>query len=176
MCCHVVTHIYCYLVFNYSISENIFSHGEPKGGSIITSGVTVWSALFAQSLLFKKNIHCNVIDILQIKPLNYSKLLSLVDHSEWIYIIEESTHNGGFSSDVCYSLRNKSFKFFEIVNFKDQYLLGSAEREWAWKKYKIDGKSVAEDILSLNSFLIFNRDSLSRFLCIQLSRYISNFR
>lgn len=132
-----------------NLSENIISHGEPKGGSVITSGITVWSALFAQSLLVKKNIHCNVIDILQIKPLNYSKLQSLVEHSEWIYIIEESTHNGGFSSDICYSLRNKSFKFFEIINFKDQYLLGSAQREWAWEKYKIDGKSVANDISSL---------------------------
>ncbi len=135
---------------NNNLSQNIFSHGETKGGSIITSGVTVWSALLAQSLLFKKNIHCNVIDILQIKPLNSSKLYSLVEHSEWIYIIEESAHNGGFSSDICYSLKNKSFKFFEIINFKDQYLLGSAQREWAWKKYKIDGESVADDIFLLN--------------------------
>ena len=47
-------------------------------------------------------------------------------------------------------IKNKSFKFFEIINFKDQYLLGSAQREWAWKKYKIDGESVADDIFLLN--------------------------
>ena len=82
--------------------------------------------------------------------MNSSKLYSLVEHSEWIYIIEESAHNGGFSSDICYTLKNKSFKFFEIINFKDQYLLGSAQREWAWKKYKIDGESVADDIFLLN--------------------------
>ena len=131
-----------------NLSENIISHGELKGGSIITSGITVWSALFAQSLLHEQKIYCNVIDILQIKPLNYKQLRSLVNHSEWIYIIEESSHNGGFSSDICYSLKNKIFKFFEIINFKDKYLLGSAERKWAWEKYKIDGKSVADSILS----------------------------
>lgn len=133
----------------YDLSENILSHGESKGGSIITSGITLWSGLYAQNLLSKTNIHCNVIDILKIKPLNHKKLLSFVDHSEWIYIVEESAQNGGFSADICIALRNKTFKFIEIVNFKDQYLLGSAERQWAWKKYKIDGESVANEVLSL---------------------------
>jgi transketolase len=133
----------------YDLSENILSHGESIGGSIITSGITLWSGLYAQSLLSKTNIHCNVIDIIKIKPLNHEKLLSFVDHSEWIYIVEESAQNGGFSADICIALRNKAFTFIEIVNFKDQYLLGSAERQWSWKKYKLDGESVANEVLSL---------------------------
>lgn len=126
--------------------------GELGVGLIISTGIITWAALEAQEILKKKDVICEVIDVLILKPLNLTGLIQRESEINWILVLEEAVSNGGLAETVALAISStsKRIKHFDTVNLGDQFLLGSAKREWAWKKFGLDGESIASKILKLH--------------------------
>lgn len=119
-----------------------------KKGAIISSGMLVWSALKAKETLSNNGIECVVIDVFCIKPLNVNLLQELTKNLTWVIVVEEAMNHSCLGELIASQilLKNKSIEEYITMNLGDSYLLGSAKREWAWKKFNLTAESIAEKI------------------------------
>lgn len=123
--------------------------GVGERGAIISSGMPVWSALKAKEILSNKGVHCAVIDVFCIKPLNVNLLQELTKNLAWVLVVEEAINSSCLGELIARHslLANKSIEKFITLNLGDSYLLGSAKREWAWKKFSLTSDAIAKVIL-----------------------------
>lgn len=141
----------------YSVKDDLdaglfFHSGDEKDvkrGAIISSGMLVWSALKAREMLSNEGVECTVIDIFCIKPLNIKLLQDLTKNLEWVVVLEESMNLSCLGELIARHilLNNKSINEYRTLNLGDTYLLGSAKREWAWKKYGLYPDEIVKLIL-----------------------------
>jgi transketolase len=112
-------------------------------GVIFSSGVTVWTSLRVKELLEQKNINFSVIDIFKIKPINKQILKNYCNNISKIIVIEESLCEGSLAELIALNIiENSKINLFRTFNLGDKYILGSAKREWAWKKYNLEALDI----------------------------------
>lgn len=118
-------------------------------GAIISSGICIWSALKAKEILSNKGVECGVIDVFCIKPLNVNLLQELTKNLSWVVVVEEVMNASCLGELVARHvlLNNKSIEKYITLNLGDSYLLGSAKREWAWKKFGLTSDAIVKVVL-----------------------------
>ena len=128
-----------------SLNLGLIPHGVRINGSglIFTTGIAVWPCLKAMESLKSKDIESNVIDIFRIKPLNKPLLISLTKNVSWVLCVEECLNLSSLSEVLAKEIINTSnVKLFKSINLGENFLLGSAKREWAWKKFNLNADAI----------------------------------
>jgi transketolase len=134
---------------NSGLLVHSVDEGGLKSGAIISSGMLVWSALKAKEILLNAGIDCSVIDILCIKPLNINLLQELTKNLAWVIVVEEAMSPSCLGELMARHIliKNENIQQYVTLNLGDSYLLGSAKREWAWKKFGLTADAIAKVIL-----------------------------
>lgn len=130
-------------VIRHQLSSNSI-----KTGVIITSGVIVWNAIKAMEMLSQRGVDCIVIDVLKIKPFDRGALEKYCRDVSWVCVVDEAVNLGGLAEMVGLSFVGKKLKFFEQINLGSNFIMGSAKREWAWKKFGLDASGIAKRVSS----------------------------
>ena len=114
--------------FEYQIGKAI-KLKEGKDIAIIATGLMVHESLLAAELLEKRGIHCSVIDMHTIKPLDEEILDNVFSTFELIVTVEEHNVIGGLGSAVAeYKGSRKNAPRQVFIGVKDQYLKLGTQR------------------------------------------------
>jgi transketolase len=131
------------------LSLGLIAHEKKDSakGIIFGTGMTVWPALKAAEILGDRGIECNVVDIFEVKPLNEELLRSLLIKIDWVLVVEESLGLSSLSELIAkLIIESSDLNFYRSLNLGNSYLMGSAKREWAWKKFNLDAESIVRYI------------------------------
>ena len=85
--------------YGFEIGKGILLK-EAKDGLFITTGVTTQIAIKAAEILQKKRIHCGVLHMHTIKPLDFEILRNCLTKVKGVVIAEEHNRAGGLGSAV----------------------------------------------------------------------------
>ena len=133
--------------FEYQIGKAI-KLKEGKDIAIIATGLMVHESLLAAELLEKRGIHCSVIDMHTIKPLDEEILDNVVSTFELIVTVEEHNVIGGLGSAVAeYKGSRKNAPRQVFIGVKDQYLKLGTQR-YIWQQYGLTAEQIANKIIS----------------------------
>ena len=133
--------------FEYRIGKAI-KLKEGKDIAIIATGLMVHESLLAAELLEKRGIHCSVIDMHTIKPLDEEILDNVFSTFELIVTVEEHNVIGGLGSAVAeYKGSRKNAPRQVFIGVKDQYLKLGTQR-YIWQQYGLTAEQIANKIIS----------------------------
>lgn len=133
--------------FEYQIGKAI-KLKEGKDSAIIATGLMVHESLLAAELLEKRGIHCSVIDMHTIKPLDEEILDNVFSTFELIVTVEEHNVIGGLGSAVAeYKGSRKNAPRQVFIGVKDQYLKLGTQR-YIWQQYGLTAEQIANKIIS----------------------------
>lgn len=133
--------------FEYQIGKAI-KLKEGKDIAIIATGLMVHESLLAAELLEKRGIHCSVIDMHTIKPLDEEILDNVFSTFELIVTVEEHNVIGGLGSAVAeYKGSRKNAPRQVFIGVKDQYLKLGTQR-YIWQQYGLAAEQIANKIIS----------------------------
>ena len=133
--------------FEYQIGKAI-KLKEGKDIAIIATGLMVHESLLAAELLEKRGMHCSVIDMHTIKPLDEEILDNVFSTFELIVTVEEHNVIGGLGSAVAeYKGSRKNAPRQVFIGVKDQYLKLGTQR-YIWQQYGLTAEQIANKIIS----------------------------
>ena len=133
--------------FEYQIGKAI-KLKEGKDIAIIATGLMVHESLLAAELLEKRGIHCSVLDMHTIKPLDEEILDDVFSTFELIVTVEEHNVIGGLGSAVAeYKGSRKNAPRQVFIGVKDQYLKLGTQR-YIWQQYGLTAEQIANKIIS----------------------------
>lgn len=134
---------------NYADGLGVIADG--KDSVIVSTGVLSWAAREAAALLSVIGIQTCVIDVFRLKPANTEKLASLIRDIPIVLVAEENVAIGGLGSIVAETIADHGFaKKFCRLSLGGEFLLGSASREWASKKFGLHAQAMADAIAGLH--------------------------
>ncbi|SCA57844.1 putative transketolase C-terminal section [Candidatus Terasakiella magnetica] len=109
---------------------------------ILSTGIPTYRALHAA-----EGAKAAVADVLQLKPAPKEALLDLIKGFERIIVVDEHVKTGSLYSSVCEVIaENALVKKLEAVTLPDEFLLGSASRDWAHEKFGFSVEALKQRI------------------------------
>ena len=114
--------------------------------SIFATGHTVWEALEASKKLEKKNIHCEIINITTIKPLDKKTILNSIQKTKCVVTCEEHQILGGLGSSIAQLCSNEMPVPIEFVGVDDKFGESGKPMD-LMKKYQIDRDSIFNAVM-----------------------------
>lgn len=133
---------------NYADGLAVTAQGNDV--AIVSTGVLSWAARGAAKLLAEKGIKARVIDVFRLKPLNEEQLAALLRDVPIVLTVEENVANGGLGSLVAEVIAEQGqAKRFRRLSLGHEFLLGSASREWASKKFCLNAAGIADAVQAL---------------------------
>ena len=115
--------------------------------TIIATGICVDSAMQAAKILEEKGIKADVINIHTIKPLDDEIVIASAKKTGKVFTVEEHSVIGGLGSAVCDCLAANAPTKVVKIGMNDKFG-ESGPASALVEKYGLDGKGVAETILS----------------------------
>ena len=133
--------------FEYQIGKAI-KLKEGKDIAIIATGLMVHESLLAAEFLENRGIHCSVIDMHKINPLDEEIIDDVFSTFELIVTVEEHNVIGGLGSAVAeYKGSRKNAPRQVFIGVKDQYLKLGTQR-YIWQQYGLTAEQIANKIIS----------------------------
>lgn len=114
---------------------------EGNDVSIFATGHTVWEALEAGRKLKEHNIHCDIINITTIKPLDKEAVLKSINKTKCAVTTEEHQILGGLGGSIAQLTAKNSPVPLEFVGVNDSFGESGKPMD-LMKKYKIDRDSI----------------------------------
>ena len=118
-----------------------------KDVTVITAGGILDECIHAANILSQNGIECKIISMPSIKPIDKKRILSEINSTGKIVVVEEHNCNGGLSGAIAeiiaQSPRNCLFK---SVSLKDEFSSIVGDQDYLRKIYKIDRKSIVKTI------------------------------
>ena len=118
--------------------------------SIFACGHLVWKALQAADKLQEQNIHCDVINVHTIKPLDIQGVLKSVSKTGRAVVAEEHQEAGGLGESIAGILAKNLPTPLEMVSVKDTFGESGTPNELL-TKYKLDSQDIVEAVLRVLS-------------------------
>lgn len=118
-----------------------------EGGSVllVATGNMLATAMEAANLLEKQAIHCSVMDMHTIKPLDKETLLSAADSTNIVVTLEDHNIIGGLGGAVAEFLSENLPKPLIRIGVRDTFAESGDPKE-LFKKYQMDPESVVDRI------------------------------
>jgi transketolase len=111
--------------------------------SFLATGEAVASAFAAAELLEKEGIHCRVVSLHTIKPLDPAAVRRAATETGGVITVEEHSVNGGLGEACAGSLLQEGISArFKIVGFPDEHTV-TGNQEEIFRHYGIDGPGLA---------------------------------
>ena len=81
--------------------------------TIVSFGKIIKEAFKAADLLQKEDIHCEIIDLRTVRPLDYETIVSSVKKTNRLVILEEAWPFGCIASEITYKVQELAFDFLD---------------------------------------------------------------
>ena len=124
------------------ISKNINYYNKSNSKClIISTGITLKITLDIQKS--KKNV--DLADIVCLKPFPYKDLKKIILQKKYkkIITIDENLEQSSLIDNVNKLLQTINKRIISTsINLGNNYILGSAKREWVWKKFNFDSEKI----------------------------------
>jgi len=116
--------------------------------NIISTGFMTHKAMEVASELENRSIKVGVIDLLRLKPVNETLLLSLLDKSEWLITLEENSIVGGIGTILSEILCGNGNKIrLKRIALEDKQHFAYGSRQWLHSHYGLSIDAVTNTIL-----------------------------
>lgn len=117
--------------------------------SIIAIGKAVSKAIEISDLLKKDNISSDVINVRFLKPLDKGTIFKSINKTKKVIVIEDGTINGGLCSSIKELIvENNLYVKSRYYAYPDTFIKHGSVEEIE-EKYKLDAKSIYNDIFNL---------------------------
>ena len=113
---------------------------EKSSYLVITTGVTLKIGLE----IFNR-YKTDLIDVFQLKPFPSINILKIIEKNKYkkIIIIDENFKNSSIKNEINSILSKLKYKTqLHCMDLGEDYILGSAKREWVWKKFNFDSEKI----------------------------------
>jgi len=131
--------------YDINLGEGVLLR-EGNDVTIVALGSMAETALKVYDMLAEKGIKADVINARFVKPLDTKLIFSSIKKTGKLVTIEESTVEGGFGSGLLEVLvQNGIYVRTKIYGFPDKFI-EQGKRAELIKAYKLDEKSLCEDI------------------------------
>lgn len=125
---------------------------EGNDVAILSLGIMADQALEAASILDEKGIHCRVIDVRCVKPLDMEAWRNLLGDITSVVTIEDGIVHAGFGKYLLSCLEDENmllqFKHFVTLGVSDKPLV-AGDRKTLLKNEHMDAESIVEEVLSM---------------------------
>lgn len=125
---------------------------EGNDVAILSLGIMADQALEAASILDEKGIHCRVIDVRCVKPLDMEVWRNLLGDITSVVTIEDGIVHAGFGKYLLSCLEDENmllqFKHFVTLGVSDKPLV-AGDRKTLLKNEHMDAESIVEAVLSM---------------------------
>lgn len=131
--------------FDFQIGKaNVLREGE--GVTVIATGMMVREALDAAELLAAEGIHCNVVDMHTIKPLDTNCIDKAIKSSKLIVSVEEHSIIGGLGGAIAeYLSDKKGTPRLARIGVND-FFCKLGELRYCWEQHGLTAPQIAERI------------------------------
>lgn len=131
--------------FDFQIGKSITLH-EGDDATIIATGMMVREALDAAKQLADEGIHCEVIDMHTIKPLDTDTLDRVIGKKKLLFSVEEHSIIGGLGGAIAeYLAERENTPRLVRLGVTDHYCkLG--ELRYCWEQYGLTAPQIAERV------------------------------
>ena len=118
---------------------------EKSNNNVIATGTTVGYAKNALDSLAEQGVELGLINQSTLKPINEDKLVSFIEGSKCLYVLEEHTKVGGLYSVICDLIVRYKLSGIEVISraLPDSYL-ETGEYEYLLDLYGLDAKGIKE--------------------------------
>ena len=86
--------------------------------TLISWGASLIETMDAAKLLAKKNIGCDVIDLMSIKPIDYIPLLESVKKTGRCVVLHEAAKTAGLGAEIIATINEQAFKFLKAPTLR----------------------------------------------------------
>jgi transketolase len=114
--------------------------------TIIATGSMVYESLQAINILKQNNISAELLNIHTIKPLDLESILTSVQKTGKIVVVEEHNIWGGLGESITRVISEVAPTPIKIIGLEDTYGESGSAKE-LWQKYGLDRQSIAQKIL-----------------------------
>jgi len=139
----------CPIVYDKDFDYQIGKANTLRGGddvTIIATGMMVREALDAAELLAAQNIHCSVIDMHTIKPLDTECLDKVFSSSRLVVSVEEHSMIGGLGSAIAEYKADKAHMPRLIRIGIGDYYCKLGDLRYCWEQHGLTASQIAEKI------------------------------
>lgn len=137
----------------YGSTEDAFQFGranrlaEGADCTIVACGETVYHVLQAQKLLRERGVHCTVLDMPTIKPLDRDAVVQAAQSTGRVVTVEEHSIFGGLGSAVAELLGQECPVPIRVFGFPDEFVPAGESPE-LYDYYGLTGPKLADHILA----------------------------
>ena len=132
-------------------NDGVCVHRTGKDVTIITYGTLLQNAMDAAELLAQNGKQATVLRLLTVEPLPIPQILPLLSENRHIVIMEETAGNCGIGESLaCVIYENCPGSRVERFDLGHRYITHGSVKQ-LYEYYHLDGRSVAEHILEVQS-------------------------
>lgn len=118
--------------------------------ALVTTGVITHQVLAVADSLRVDGIDCQVIELYRLKPTNSKDIIKAIGNSVRVIVIEEHSPVGGVATIVAEALVREGVAIpMESISLPDEFLLGSASRDWAHETYGLSAEKILDRLTKL---------------------------
>jgi transketolase len=124
---------------------------DGKDVTLITTGGILATVMKAAEILETQSIHCRILSMHTIVPLDVTALMDAAQHTRLVVTIEENTINGGLGSAVAefYMENGTRPEIFHRIGLKNKFSSIVGDQEYLRVQYELDAVSIAKKVTSL---------------------------
>ena len=113
--------------------------------ALVTTGVITHRVLDATDRLRADGIDCQVVELYRLKPTSSKDIVAAIGQPDRVVVVEEHSPVGGVATIVAESLVREGIAIpMETISLPDEFLLGSASRDWAHETYGLSATKLKE--------------------------------
>jgi len=131
--------------YNYEIGKGVLLREDTDEVAIIATGSMVYTALQVAKKLEKDNIHCSVVDMHTIKPLDEELLCKVFDNHKLVVSLEEHFLIGGLGSAIAEFKENNDYNDIKLL------MIGVPNEYGPTGSYEYQLTRVGLDVESINN-------------------------
>ena len=121
---------------------------EGEDITLVSTGGILAEVLKAADLLAEEDVHCRVLSVPAVKPLDVSSLVDAAEETGGILTIEEHTVDGGFGSAVAESLLEQGSvpRFFQRIGLRDGFSSVVGDQQYLRGVYGINCDAIVSTV------------------------------
>jgi len=131
--------------YNYEIGKGILLREDIDEVAIVATGSMVYTALQVAKKLENDNIHCSVVDMHTIKPLDEELLCKVFDNHKLVVSLEEHFLIGGLGSAIAEFKENNDYNDIKLL------MIGVPNEYGPTGSYEYQLTRVGLDVESINN-------------------------
>jgi len=131
---------------DHDITPGFAVFRKGNAATLLSTGVMTHRALAAADILAKDGIKIRVVDVSRLKPFSDQNWKTAIGKAPHVFTLEEHNITNGFGAQAAVYLAQNRGRRLTMLGLPDEFLRGSASRNWAHAHFGLTPDAIAARI------------------------------